>query len=110
MKSIIKADRTHAYVGIAVLVAIFMGLFIAVMHGQDLPNAPQAAIKHHIPPVYQQWPQLAKPVNPVPGSADWFRERGHFKLAEFMQVLIHIHWNLSYDKPKEAGHGSRKGK
>ena len=61
MKSIIKADRTHAYVGIAVLVAIFMGLFIAVMHGQDLPNAPQAAIKHHIPPVYQQWPQLAKP-------------------------------------------------
>jgi len=33
MKSTIKEDRTHAYVGIAVLVAIFMGLFMAVMQG-----------------------------------------------------------------------------
>lgn len=34
MKPTIKDDRTYAYVGIAVLVATFMGLFMAVMHGQ----------------------------------------------------------------------------
>lgn len=46
MKPTIKDDCTHAYVGIVVLVAIFMGLFMAVMHGQALPNLPQATVKH----------------------------------------------------------------
>ena len=34
MKPTIKDDCRHAYVGIVVLAAIFMGLFMAVMHGQ----------------------------------------------------------------------------
>ncbi len=110
MKPTIKEDRTHAYVGIVVLVAIFMGLFIAVMHGQDLPNAPQAVIKHQTPPVHKQESVLAKLGKPVLGSADWFRERGCFKLAKFIPALTHIDWNPSYDKPKEADHGSRKGR
>ena len=58
MKPTIKNDRAHAYVGIVVLVAIFMGLFIAVMHGQELPNAPQAAVKHQTPPLHKQEPLL----------------------------------------------------
>jgi hypothetical protein len=102
VKPTIKNDCTHAYVGMAVLVGIFMLLFIAVMHGQQLPDAPQAVIKHQIPPVHQQTPLLAKPVNPIPGSAEWFRERGYFKLARIMPVLLHIHLKLSYDKPKRA--------
>ena len=53
MKPTIKDDRTHAFVGIVVLVAIFMELFIAVMHGQDLPNAPQAAVRHQTLPAAQ---------------------------------------------------------
>jgi hypothetical protein len=110
MKPTIKEDCRHAYVGIVVLVAIFMGLFIAVMHGQDLPNAPQAVIKHQTPPAHKQEPLLAKLGTPVLGSADWFRERGLFKLARFMPALTHIDWNLSYDKPKEADHGSRKSR
>lgn len=102
MKPTIKNDCTHAYVGMVVLVAIFMLLFIAVMHGQELPDAPQAVIKHQIPPVPKQMPLLGKPVNPVLGSADWFRERGYFKLARIMPVLLHIHLKLSYDKPKRG--------
>lgn len=110
MKPTIKDDCTHAYAGIVVLVAIFTVLFIAVMHGQELPNAPQAAVKHQTPPVHKQRPLLAQPGSPEPGSADWFRERGYFKLARFIPVLTHIDWDLSYDKPKETGHGSRKGR
>ena len=87
-----------------------MVLFIAVIHGQDLPNAPQVAVKHQIPPMNKQRPLLAKPGNPDLGSADWFRERGYFKLARFMPVLKHIDWHFGYDKPKEAGHGSRKSR
>jgi hypothetical protein len=104
MKPTIKNDCTHAYAGIVVLVAIFMVLFTTVMHGQELPNAPQAAVKHQIPPVDKQRPPLAKPGNPDLGSADWFRERGYFKLARFIPVLTHIDWNLSYGKPEKAGH------
>jgi hypothetical protein len=110
MKTPIKNDCTHAYVGMVVLVAIFMLLFIAVMHGQELPDAPQAVIKHQIPPVHTQTPLLAKPVNPVPGDADWFREHGNFTLARIIPVFKHIHWNLSYDKPKGARHGTRKAR
>jgi hypothetical protein len=110
VKPTIKGDCTHAYVGIAVLVAIFMVLFTAAMHGQELPNAPQAAVKHQTTPVHKQRPLLAKPGNPDLGSADWFRERGYFRLAKFIPVLTHIDWGLSYDKPTETGHGSRKGR
>src|ERR1700756_2639550 len=106
----IKNDCTHAYVGMVVLVAIFMLLFMAVMHGQELPDAPQAVIKHQIPPVHTQTPLLAKPVNPVPGSADWFRERGYFKLARIIPVFIHIHCNLTIENQKGASHGSRKSR
>jgi hypothetical protein len=53
---------------------------------------------------------LAKLGNPDVGSADWFRELGYFRLAKFIPVLTHIDWGLSYDKPKETGHGSRKGR
>jgi hypothetical protein len=110
MKSTIKDDCTYAYVSIVVLVAIFMVLFTAVMRGQELPNAPQPAAKHQIPPAHKERSLLAKPVNPLLGSADWFREHGLFKLARFMPALTHIDWNLSYDKPKEADHGSRKSR
>jgi hypothetical protein len=110
MKPTIRDGCTHAYVGIAVLVSIFMVLFTAVMHGQDLPNAPQVVVKHQIPPVNKQRLLLAKAGHPDLGSADWFRERGHFKLARFMPVLTHIDWDLSYDKPREAGRGSRKSR
>jgi hypothetical protein len=110
MKSTIRDDCTYAYMSIVVLVAIFMVLFTAVMRGQELPNAPQAAVKHQIPPVHTQTPLLAKPVNPVPGDADWFREHGNFTLARIIPVFKHIHWNLSYDKPKGASHGTRKAR
>ena len=110
MRPPIKNDCTHAYVGMVVLVAIFTLLFMAVMHGQELPDAPQAVIKHQIPPVHTQTPLLAKPVQQVPGSADWFRERGLFKLARFMPVLTHIDWNVSYDKPKGAGAAEKTDK
>ena len=110
MKPTIKDDCTHAYAGIVVLVAIFTVLFIAVMHGQELPNAPQAADKHQTPPVHKQRPLLAKPGNPDLGSADWFREREDFKLARVIPLLTHIDWNLSFGKPKEAGHVSRRSR
>jgi hypothetical protein len=110
MKPAIKNDGTHACVGIVVLVAIFMVLFTAVLPGQELPNAPQAAVKHQIPPVQKERSLLAKPDNPALGSADWFRERGLLKLARFMPVLTHIHCDLSYDKPKDAAHDSRRSK
>ena len=53
MKPPTKNDCTHAYVGMVVLVAIFMLLFIAVMHGQELPDAPQYVVPlrpggHHV--------------------------------------------------------------
>ncbi len=53
MKQAIKEDRTLAYMVMLVLVAIFMLLFTAGMNGQELPNAPQAAIKQQIPPVHK---------------------------------------------------------
>jgi hypothetical protein len=78
--------------------------------GKSCPNAPQAAVKHEIPLVPKQRPLLAKPGNLDLGSADWFRERGFLKLARLIPALTHIDWDLSYDKPKEAGHGSRKSR
>jgi len=110
MKHTIKDDCTHAYVGIALLVSIFMVLFVAAIHGQELPNAPQASVKQQIPPMHKQGSLLAKPGNPYLGSADWFREREHLKLAKVIPLLTHIDWNLSFGKPKEAGHGNRKSR
>ncbi len=103
MKHIIKDGCTQAYVGIARLVTIFMMLFVAAMHGQVLPNAPQAAVRQHIPPGQKRGQLLAKSGNLYLGSADWFREREHFKLARVIPLLTHIDWNLSFGKPKEAG-------
>ncbi|MGA7317932.1 MAG: hypothetical protein WBX22_28655 [Silvibacterium sp.] len=110
MKRTIKGDCTHAYAGRLVLLVIFMALFTAVMHGQELPTAPQIAVKHQTPPLHKLEPLLAKLGNPVLGSADWFRERGLFKLAKFMPFLTHIDLQPSYDKPKEPGRDSRKGR
>ena len=53
MKPTIKDDCMHAYAGIVVLVDVFMVLFVAATHGQELPNAPQAAVKHQTPPVHK---------------------------------------------------------
>jgi hypothetical protein len=113
MEHTIKDDCKHAYVGITLLVTIFMVLSVAAMHGQELPNAPQAAaVKQQIPPMHKQGsllvqrPLLAQPDNLYLGSADWFREREHFKLARVIPLLTHIDWNLSFGKPKEAGHGN----
>lgn len=105
-----KSDCTHAYWGTVVLVAIFMLPFTAVMHGQELPNAPQATVRQQLPPVHKQRPLQAKPGNPDLGSADWLRERGYFTLAKFMPVLTHIDWGLSYGRPKETGRCSRKSR
>ena len=112
MKPTAKEEGTHAYVARVVLVTICMVLFTAVMHGQQLPNAPQpqAAVRHQTPPLHYRGPQLARPGNPGLGSADWFRERGYFKLSRFMPVLRHIGWHSSCDKPKETGRGSRKSR
>ena len=106
----IKGDCTRAYWGTVVLAAIFMLLFTTIMQGQELPNAPQATIKQQLPPEHKQRPLWAKSGNPDLGSADWFRERGYFTLAKFMPMLTHIGWGLSYGKPKETGHGSRKSR
>ena len=108
MRHTIKDECTHAYVGIALLVTIFMVLFIAAMHGQGLPNAPQGAVKQQNPPAHKQSPPLAKPGNLNLGSADWFRERDHFKLATVIPLLTHINVHLSFGEPKEPSHGSRK--
>jgi len=110
MKHTTKDDCTHAHVCITLLVTIFMVLFVIAMHGQELPNAPQAAVMQQIPPVHQHGPLLAKPGNLYLGSADWFREREHFELARVIPLLAHIDWNLSFDKPKEAGHSNRKSR
>jgi hypothetical protein len=110
MKRTFKDACTHAYVGIALVATIFMVLFVSAMHGQELPNAPRAAVKQQIPPVHNQGPLLAKPSSLYLGSADWFREREHFKLARIIPLLTHIDWKLSFGKPKEAGHGSRKNR
>jgi hypothetical protein len=111
MKHTIKDDCTHAYLAIALLVTIFMVLFVAtILPGQELPNAPQAAVKQQIPPVHKQGPLLAKPGNLPLGSADWFREREHFKLAKIIPLFTHIDWNLSFRRPKEVGHGSSKSR
>jgi hypothetical protein len=111
MEHTIKDDCTH--VGVAPLVTLFMVLSVAAMYGQDLPNAPQAAaVKHQIPLMHKQGslliqrPLLTQPGNLYLGSADWFREREHFKLARVIPLLTHIDWNLSFGKPKEAGHGN----
>ena len=87
-----------------------MVLFVAAMYGQELPNAPQATVKQQIPSVHKQGPLLAKPGNVYLGSADWFREREHFKLARVIPLLTHIDWKPSFGKPKEAGHRSRKSR
>jgi hypothetical protein len=110
MKHTIRDGCTHAYVRIALLLAIFTAPFVGAMHGQGLPNAPQAAVKQQIPPVHKQSQLLAKPGDLYIGSADWFRERGHFKLARVIPALTHIDidWYLSFGKPKEAGHGTVK--
>jgi hypothetical protein len=110
MKRNLKDDCTYAYVGMALLVTVFMVLFVTAMHGQELPNAPQAVVKQQIPPVHKQGPMLAKPGNLYLGSADWFREREHFKLARVIPLLTHIDWNLSFSKPKEAGHNNSKSR
>ena len=110
MKHTIRDGCTHAYVRIALLLAIFTAPFVGAMHGQELPNAPQAAVRHQTPPAHKQRLLLPKLGNPDLGSADWFRELGYFRLAKFIPVLTHIDWGLSYDKPKETGHGSRKGR
>jgi hypothetical protein len=108
LRPIVKVDCTHAYAGLLVLVAIFMALFTAAMQGQELPNAPQAAAKQQKPPAAHR-PLPVKSSDPDLGSADWFRDRGHFKMARFVPVFRHIDWDISYGKPKETGHGCRKG-
>jgi hypothetical protein len=110
MKHAIRDDCPHAYVSIAILVTIFIMVFVAAMHGQELPNEPQAAVKQQIPPVHKQSQLLAKPGNLYLGSADWFRERDDFKLARVIPLLTHIDWHLSFGKPKEAGRGSRRSR
>ena len=110
MKHTIRDDCTHAYVGIALLVTIFMVLFVAAMCGQEVPNTPSAAVKQQIPSVHKQGPLLAKPGNLYLGSPDWFRERAHFKWARVIPLLTHIDWNLSFSKPKETGHGGRRSR
>ena len=110
MKHTIRDDCTHAYVSKAILVTIFVMVFVTAMHGQELPNAPQAAVKQQIPPVHKQSQLLAKPGNLYLGSADWFREREDFELARVIPLLTHIDWHLSFGKPKEAGHGSPKSR
>jgi hypothetical protein len=110
MKHTNNDDWTHAYVGMALLVTIFMVLFVATMHGQELPNAPHAAVIYQIPPVHKQDPLLAKPGNLHLGSADWFREREHFKLARVIPLFTHMDWHLSFGNSKEAGHGNRKSR
>jgi hypothetical protein len=110
MKHTFKDYCTRAYVGIVLPVTIFMVLFVPAVRGQDLPNAPQAVVKQQIPPVHKQGPLLARPGNLYLGSADWFRERQHFKLAKVIPLLTHLDWNLSFGKPKEAGHGNRKSR
>jgi hypothetical protein len=110
MKHTIKDDCTHAYVDMALLVTIFMVLSVAAMYGQELPNAPQAAVKQQIPLAHTQSRLLAKPGKRYLGSADWFRERKDFKLARVIPLLTHIDWHLSFGKPKEAGHGSPKSR
>ena len=110
MRHTIKDDCTHAQVGVVQLVTIFTVLFISAMRGQELPNAPQAAVEQQIPPAHKQSPLLAEPRNLYLGSADWFREREHFRLATIIPLITHIDWHLSFGKPKEAGHGSRKSR
>jgi hypothetical protein len=110
MKHIITGDRTYAYGGIAMLVTIFMMVFVAAMPGQELPNAPQAAVRQQNSPVHKQSQLLAQPGKRYLGSADWFRERDDFKLARVIPLLTHIDWHFSFGKPKEAGHGSRKSR
>jgi hypothetical protein len=107
MKHTIKDDCAHAYVAIALLLAIFVVLFVADLHGQELPNAPQAVVRQQIPPVHKQGPLPIKPGGLCPGSADGFREPEHFRLPRVILLFTHIDWNLSFGKPKEAGHFSR---
>jgi hypothetical protein len=80
------------------------------MHGQEPPHTPQAAVKQQIPPMRKQGLLLAKPGNLSLGNDDWFREHEHFKLARVIPLLTHIDWNLSFGKPKEAGHVSRRSR
>jgi hypothetical protein len=61
MKHLIKDYCTRAYVGIALPVTIFMMPPLAALHGQELPNAPQAAVKRQISSMHKQGPLLAKP-------------------------------------------------
>jgi|HubBroStandDraft_4_1064222.scaffolds.fasta_scaffold01279_3 hypothetical protein len=104
MKQTIQDDCTH--LGIVFLVTLFMVLFVAAMHGQELPNAPQPAAKQQIPLVHKQGRLSAKPGSLYLGSPDWFRERAHFRLARIIPLFTQIDWNVSFGKPREAGHGS----
>jgi hypothetical protein len=115
MRHIFKNDCTFAYVALSLLVAIFLVLFVAAMHGQELPNAPQPAVKQRISPEHKHSPHAEKPRNLDThnlelGSADWFRERNHFKLARVMPLFKAIDWHLSFGKPMEAGHGSHSSR
>jgi hypothetical protein len=110
MKHTIRDDCTHAYVGITLMMTAIMVPFVGAIYGQELPNAPQATVKQQIPSVHKQGPLLAKPGNVYLGSADWFREREHFKLARVIPLLTHIDWKLSFGKPKEVGHGGRNSR
>lgn len=102
----IKPDRTTAYVALLALLIIYIVLFATLLYSQELPTAPRASVK-------QQELGLRKPGSlpksnrPDLGSADWFRERGHFKLALFMPLLEHIDWDISYDKSGKHRHSSR---
>jgi hypothetical protein len=110
MKQTIEVNGAYAYMVLALMVTLFMLLFVDVVDGQELPNAPQAAVKQQIPSAHRQGPPLVKPGNLYLGSADWFREREHFKLARIIPLLTHMDWNLSFGKPKQACHGIRKSR
>jgi hypothetical protein len=106
----IKADCSHAYISLLVVVAIFMALFTAAMHGQELPSAPQAAVRQQETHAHKPRLLPARPGKPDLGSAEWFRGRGHFRMARFMPVLTHIDWDISYGKSKDTSHSSHKSR
>ena len=101
LRSTIEPRCTSAYVALLALLIIYILLFATVMYSQELPNAPRAAVKRQESHTRKPVP-LSKSDSPDLGSADWFRERGHFKLAHFMPLLEHIDWDISYDKSGSA--------
>lgn len=107
LRTTIKTSHTHAYACLLILLAIYMWLFTVAMHGQELPNAQPAVVAPQDLRIHKPQPR-PRPIKPDLGSADWFRERGHFKLARFMPVLTHIDWDISYGKSKDTGRSSHK--